>query len=207
MRSTNPAKQIDPAATRAIILQAATELFALNGFAATSINAIAAKAGVPKSLVLYHFESKEALWQNVFASKGKQMFEVAQAIIDGTPGVTLHDLVIAKFRTLQANPDLVRLMGWMSLEANGPVPQIAERAQRVRDTIRNNPDRFSVSSGIAPEKYLVILMSAVDGYFRFRELYGHMLACPMALPENEDEFITSLLAIAGQTPLENIHGI
>ncbi|MFF3573407.1 TetR/AcrR family transcriptional regulator [Nocardia jiangxiensis] len=44
------------------IRQAATELFARNGFAATSVRRIARSAGVDPALVMRHFGSKEALF-------------------------------------------------------------------------------------------------------------------------------------------------
>ncbi|MEV5326676.1 TetR family transcriptional regulator [Nonomuraea sp. NPDC052634] len=48
-------------ATRARILAAATELFTTTGYAGTSINAIAAKAGVGEQTVYYAFSTKRAI--------------------------------------------------------------------------------------------------------------------------------------------------
>lgn len=50
------------AATVRAILQAAQELFAHAGFEATSIDDIAARAGVAKGAVYHHFRSKEAVF-------------------------------------------------------------------------------------------------------------------------------------------------
>ena len=59
-------RQIDrSAATIADILAAARKLFASDGFDATSIDAIAAKAGVAKGAVYHHFESKEEIFTSV----------------------------------------------------------------------------------------------------------------------------------------------
>lgn len=52
--------------TRDRILQAATELFAKQGFRSTSIRAICEKAGTNVSAVNYHFRSKEQLYIEVF---------------------------------------------------------------------------------------------------------------------------------------------
>nr|WP_157802360.1 TetR family transcriptional regulator [Diaminobutyricimonas aerilata] len=51
----------DDRTTRARIRDAAVRLFGRDGFAATSVRAIAAEAGVSPALVLHHFESKEGL--------------------------------------------------------------------------------------------------------------------------------------------------
>jgi AcrR family transcriptional regulator len=68
------------------ILDAAERLFARGGFAATSLRAITAEAGVNLAAVNYHFRSKEALIEAVFARRLEpvnrqrfQMLEAAQA--------------------------------------------------------------------------------------------------------------------------------
>ena len=52
--------------TIASIVRAARELFTAHGFAATSIDDIAGRAGVAKGAVYHHFESKEQIFQRVF---------------------------------------------------------------------------------------------------------------------------------------------
>jgi len=59
-------RQIDrSAATIADILTSARKLFATTGFVATSIDGIAAKAGVAKGAVYHHFDSKEEIFTRV----------------------------------------------------------------------------------------------------------------------------------------------
>jgi len=48
------------------ILDKATELFAINGFGAVSIQDITDACGIKKSALYYHFEGKEALLENIF---------------------------------------------------------------------------------------------------------------------------------------------
>ena len=50
--------------TRADILSAARSLFAGTGYAATTLRAVANKAGVDPALILHHFGSKEALFRS-----------------------------------------------------------------------------------------------------------------------------------------------
>lgn len=54
------------AVTRARLLQAALELFAIRGYNATPVDAIAEAAGVSAGLLYYHFDSKPALLQAIF---------------------------------------------------------------------------------------------------------------------------------------------
>jgi AcrR family transcriptional regulator len=50
------------------IVEAALELFATRGFEGTSTKAIALAAGVAEGLIFHHFETKEALLTEVFAT-------------------------------------------------------------------------------------------------------------------------------------------
>jgi AcrR family transcriptional regulator len=52
-------------ATRRAIVQAASDLFGRQGYAATSVDEIAAAAGVAKGAVYHHFASKERLFEPV----------------------------------------------------------------------------------------------------------------------------------------------
>ncbi len=54
------------AATRGAILQAAEDLFSRQGFAAVTVDEIAAAAGVAKGAVYHHFPAKEAIFEAVF---------------------------------------------------------------------------------------------------------------------------------------------
>jgi AcrR family transcriptional regulator len=60
-RPATRAEQRD--AARKSAMDAATEIFARHGFEGGSINDIASQSGVSKQNLLYHFASKEALWQ------------------------------------------------------------------------------------------------------------------------------------------------
>lgn len=50
---------------KGLILQAASDAFAREGYTATTIQSIALRAGLPKSNVLYHFKSKESIYAQV----------------------------------------------------------------------------------------------------------------------------------------------
>ena len=54
------------AATQAAILKAARKLFGADGFAATTMDNIAAAARVAKGAVYHHFKTKEAVFEAVF---------------------------------------------------------------------------------------------------------------------------------------------
>ena len=61
------------------LLAAARELFAADGYAATSLDAIAEAAGVTKGAVYHHFESKRAIFRAVYAAEQKRLARLAAA--------------------------------------------------------------------------------------------------------------------------------
>jgi len=60
-------------ATTSALLDAARELFARDGYAATSLAAVAARANVTKGAVYHHFEGKQQLFEAVFTREVQRM--------------------------------------------------------------------------------------------------------------------------------------
>ncbi|BBX02903.1 TetR family transcriptional regulator [Mycolicibacterium moriokaense] len=60
-------------ATTAALVHAARELFARDGYDATSLDAVAARAGVTKGAVYHHFAGKRQLFEAVFSREVERM--------------------------------------------------------------------------------------------------------------------------------------
>jgi AcrR family transcriptional regulator len=60
-------------ATTTALVDAARELFARDGYAATSLAAVAARADVTKGAVYHHFEGKQQLFEAVFTREVERM--------------------------------------------------------------------------------------------------------------------------------------
>jgi AcrR family transcriptional regulator len=65
----SPTQQERTEATTTTLLEAARELFAEDGYAATSLDAVVAKAGVTKGALYHHFSGKRDLFAAVFAGE------------------------------------------------------------------------------------------------------------------------------------------
>lgn len=65
--------------TTAELLAAARELFAADGYAATSLDAVCERAGVSKGALYHHFRNKEALFQAVYAAEEAAIAEAVAA--------------------------------------------------------------------------------------------------------------------------------
>lgn len=115
------ARQRDPKATRAAILDAAETAFLAKGFAETSTAEVARLAGVTKSLTHHHFGSKDRLWDEVKVRRFSVYAAEQMAMLrDQEPSAELLRAPMRLyFRLLRSNSELVRLLAWMFLEQDG----------------------------------------------------------------------------------------
>jgi AcrR family transcriptional regulator len=67
-------------ATKTALVDAARELFAQDGYAATSLDAVAAKVRVTKGAVYHHFQGKQQLFEAVFAREVERLAAVMPAV-------------------------------------------------------------------------------------------------------------------------------
>ena len=124
--------------TKQEILEAALELFSVQGYEATSISQIAGAVGIRKASLYSHFESKQAIldalvkdileqyathsifartdWENDADTKGEQALtpDAAAQMILGQIRYILHDPVISRARKMLVieqfqNPELAKL--------------------------------------------------------------------------------------------------
>ncbi len=76
---SRPRERRDPAATRGALLAAGAALFSEKGYDAVPIEEVAARAGVNKALISYHFRGKRGLYATILASGFQQIAERLEA--------------------------------------------------------------------------------------------------------------------------------
>lgn len=112
----------DTSNTRERILDAAESLFIEHGFAATSVRAIATKAGVNLAATNYHFGSKKGLFSAVFqrrvqpvnANRLKRLAALEQEAQVGKRQLTIRSILESFFEPLRyVDPGVPALIGRM----------------------------------------------------------------------------------------------
>jgi len=101
------------------ILKAAEEIFLEKGFEGASINDIAGKAQINKSLIYHHFESKENLWRSVKANMIKGYLEnnMPETVLPTDSFRNFIEVFVTfRFEIYDQNPAMARLISWQRLE-------------------------------------------------------------------------------------------
>ena len=104
------------AARAASILQAASRKFAHGGYAATSMDDIAAEAGVSKLMLYRHFNSKHELYEAVLAEVRSRLDAIEHrpaTLVGLTPAEGLREAtatLVATIRAAREVPDAYRLL-------------------------------------------------------------------------------------------------
>lgn len=75
----SPTQRERTEATTTSLVAAARELFAADGYSATSLDAVVAKAGVTKGALYHHFGGKRELFAAVFAAEQERLSEAIVA--------------------------------------------------------------------------------------------------------------------------------
>jgi AcrR family transcriptional regulator len=120
----------DSAATKALLLRAATEEFAEYGLAGARIDRIADRAGVNKRLIYVYFGDKDRLFDAVVDDQ-------AEAVVKAVP---FHDgdlvaFAADRFDYVVANPATRRIAIWRAFERAEPTEaEVASYRQRL-DTV------------------------------------------------------------------------
>lgn len=187
VRKTN-----DPEKTRQRIIEAAIHHFSERGFAGASIADIAKTAEVQKSLVLYHFGGKEELWSSACSEAAAPVLAMAEHLMSEKPLPPLPEILRRRFRVLQENPALQRLIVWMGLEGapmpRGPAESVPRLVAAFSGAFPKNPE--------GARRTLLLCISAMDGYFMHRNTLRRLMGPEGATASQDDEFLEYLQQIA-----------
>lgn len=154
--------------TRERILAAALAAYGTDGYAATSLDALADQLGVRKQTILYYFPSKQALFDAVVDEAAADLVKVFDAEASrGLTGIAQVEAIVRRvFRLAVRRPELLGLVR----EVTRPGSVVAERLgghvapsfDRARDFLEREMDAGRLRRS-DPSMLLLSLYSTVVG--------------------------------------------
>jgi len=111
-------------AKRDALLEAATRLFASQGYENTEVDAIAAAAGVAKGTVYFHFQAKEKLFLAVADYGMRRLSEHVLQSIEGRTDIVdiLRTAGVEAAGFFQTHPELVEILLQERVQFRGSIP-------------------------------------------------------------------------------------
>lgn len=112
--------------SRELILGTATELFSQRGYSGVGVDDVAARAGIAKTAIYYHFGSKEGLLAAVLDRSATAWIEGIRAAAQqaGDPLQRLDRALAGMRELLEEKPWLGRLLHLLALEVADDKPEV-----------------------------------------------------------------------------------
>jgi TetR/AcrR family transcriptional regulator len=152
---TRENRQVDAERTRTALLDAALEEFAAKGFAGARVRDIAARAGVSKDLVNYHFDSKEGLYLAV----QEAWLRREEGFSD--PSLPLTELIARYLDDALRDPRPMRLLAWRGLsETQDAAPSASDEPEDLSG-MRRRQDDGELAAGLDPASLRLLLLGAI----------------------------------------------
>jgi AcrR family transcriptional regulator len=170
MATASVTRQLPRPERREAILAAAATAFAHAGYAATSMEDIAAASGVTKLIVYRHFDSKEALYRALLEQVFKRQ---AELFVDNvTKGLQAAGATQALLAVAREWPDGFRLL-WRHAVRE---PQFADYAHDLRDIAVN-----------AARGVVAMLVDASVAEWAAQTLFDHLVDAVLNWLDHGDE--------------------
>ncbi len=109
------------------ILQGAMQEFLVNGYAGTSMDKVAAAAGVSKATVYSHFQDKEGLFKALIEQRTRKKFQsfFGKQSLEGEPRIILRQLAVKGLAQMAEDTEHRALMR-VIIGESGRFPKLAQ---------------------------------------------------------------------------------
>jgi TetR/AcrR family transcriptional regulator len=183
----------DPTDSRLALLDAAEALFARQGFAATSIKAIGAEAGVNPALLYYYYPDKNRLYHAVLERRlGSFARRMAAELPPDLPPLAAVERILRGYAgVMHAAPQLPRLLAreLADHEAEHALPLIREIAaglfQRICDLIRAGQRSGQIRADLEPRFTAISLVAQMAWFFVAQPAVSRMLGHEGTVPDRD----------------------
>jgi len=140
---------------RAQLIEAALAVFSNEGYQATTMDAVAAEAGVTKPVLYQHFPSKRSLFLVLLADVGHQLNQmVSEAVAEAdSPREQVEQGFHAFFRFISDHPERFRLLFGEGVRADA---EFSAELVRVERTIADFIAQHIEIEGLHPDERLIL---------------------------------------------------
>ena len=195
MCAASPSTVADQKSRR--ILDAARRVLARRGFAGTTINLVAAEAGVSRGLLHYYFKNKEDMLARVIHENMAASVTLIAAMLSASRSAEdfAHQLVAALRDIFQSDPDFFNLFfeAW-AVARQSPAMEAELQAlyghfrQAIETGLQEAAARGHITPALPPAGLSAVLTSIIDGL-------GLQLITETELLGNEELWDTTVQAI------------
>lgn len=183
-------------ATRREILDAAWELAREVGLAGITLRAVAARVGMQAPSLYTHFDSKNAIYDAMFAAAWTEFFEVRTAIVlPAAPRAALRTIAGTFVDFAVADPTRYELMNRRTIPGFEPSPEAYRPAVASLETLRAALAQIGVHDDIGLDLATALIGGVVDQqlandpggerWLRLLDRAIDMYADAMGLPRTE----------------------
>ena len=120
--------------TRDRILDSALRAYGTDGFAATSLDALAAELGIRKQTILYYFPTKQAVFESVIDRDATDLVKVfEQEASRGLTGLDQVEAIVKRvFRLAVRTPELLGLIREVTRPGSLSIDRLADHTAPIR---------------------------------------------------------------------------
>jgi AcrR family transcriptional regulator len=184
-----------PTSKRQQILQGAIQIFLENGYEGTSMDRVAAAAGVSKNTIYSHFQDKKGLFVSLIEQVTGERFQIVfgSVSLSGDPAIVLRQIAEKFFATIMVDQEYIAFLR-LIIGESGRFPELAQlfvRAlpQKVIHILTRYLDAHPELELESSEATVRIFVGSLMGFILTQEvLHGKDI-----LPLQQEELIRTLI--------------
>ncbi|GAB1813734.1 TetR/AcrR family transcriptional regulator [Mycobacterium sp. MUNTM1] len=197
-------RRLDGEASRARILDAATEIASERGYEGTSIALVSAKCGLPASSIYWHFKDKDDLIAAVIERSFAHWLSAWEMPSEGNARERLATVAMQIAKALLDSPDFLRLGLMLALERRPVEPRARAMFLAVRDRAVEalTPAIRDLAPGLTDaqvHQLATYAMAGADGLFIAKEVGGDSMDLPALFEMHAAALFDSALRMAAES--------
>lgn len=188
-------RQLDRERTRNALLDAALEEFAEKGFAGATVRDIAARAGVSKDLIAYHFGGKDGLYVAV------QEAWLTREDAFSDPELPLAQLHARYLHDALTDPRPLRLKIWRGLAGPADPPPSGDADRDGLATMTRRQEDGELPPDIDVATLRLVLLAAIAAPITFPDTVERLFGMRPADPAFEERYARGLRTLLNRLTL------